>query len=67
MQFGPDLIAGAERQQADRLPAEAERKHEQAGAPVLAGLRIAHHGAATVVDLGFLAGWSGDDGARFRR
>ena len=66
VQFGPDLRAGLEDQQPDGLAAVAERQHEQPGAPVLAGVRIAHHGAGAVIDLGFLARRGVDDRAGFR-
>src|SRR5438445_10252151 len=44
-----------------------ERHDEQTGAPVLAGVRVADHRPAAVIDLRFLARWSDDDGARLRR
>ena len=57
VQFGPDLRAGLEDQQPNGLAAVAEREDEQACAAVLAGVRIAHHGAGAVIDLRFLARW----------
>ena len=51
MEFGPDAGAGMEADKPDALAAEAERQHEQACAPVLAGLRVADHGAGAVIDL----------------
>ena len=67
VQFGPDLRAGAEHQQANGFAAVAQRQHEQPRAPVLAGVRIAHHGAGAVVDLSFFAGRGFDHHAGFRR
>ena len=67
VQFGPDLRTGAEHQQANRLAAVAQRQHEQPRAPVLAGVRIAHHGAVAVIDLSLFAGRGLDDRAGFRR
>ena len=61
MQFGPGARAGVEGEQANGLAAVAEREHEQARAPVAAGVRIADHRAAAVVDLRLLAGWRDDD------
>ena len=61
MQFGPDARAGMEAEKPDALAAEAERQHEQTCAPVLAGLRIADHGAGTVIDLRFFARRGLDD------
>lgn len=60
MQFGPDAGAGAEGQQTNCFPATAQRQDEQPCAPILAALRIAHHGPGAVIDLRFLAG-SGND------
>ncbi len=45
----------------------AQRQDEEARAPILAGLRVAHHRAVAVVHLAFLAGRGGDDDARLRR
>ncbi len=67
VQFGPDARAGAEGQQTNRLAAVAQRQHEQPGAAVLAGVRIAHHGAGAVIDLGFFAGRGDDHHAGFGR
>ena len=50
-----------------RLAAVAQRQHEQPRAPVLAGVRIAHHRAGAVIDLRFFAGCGLDDRACFRR
>ena len=55
VQLGPDPRTGTEHQQAHRLAAVTQRQHEQPRAPVLAGLRIAHHGAGAVIDLRFFA------------
>jgi hypothetical protein len=46
VQFGPD-------EEPNRLPAVAESHHEQPGAPILAALRIADHGAGAVIYLTF--------------
>jgi hypothetical protein len=56
-----------EAQQPDAFTAEAERQNEEAGAAVVAGLRIADVRAGAVVDLRFFAWGSEDDGAGFRR
>src|ERR1700691_4017188 len=55
VQFGPDSRAGAEYQESNRLSAMAQSHHEQPRAPVLAALRIAHHGAGAIVYLRLLA------------
>ena len=47
--------------------AVAQRQHEQPRAPVLAGLRVAHHRAVAVIDLRFFAGRGLDHHASFRR
>src|SRR5579864_4332345 len=67
MQFGPDLRAGSEHQQANRLATVTESQHEQPRAAVLTAVRVAHHRASAVVDLKFFAGCSFDDCARFLR
>jgi len=67
VQFGPDARAGTERQQANGLPAAAQRQHEEPGAPTLMGLGIAHHRAGAVSDLRFLAGGGDDYHAGFGR
>lgn len=67
VQFGPDAGAGMEAEKPDALAAEAERQHEKTRAPVLAGLRIADHGAGSVIDLRLFARGCLDDAARFRR
>ena len=53
VQFGPDAGAGMEAQKTDALAAEAERQNEKARTPVLARLRVADHGAGTVINLRF--------------
>ena len=58
-------VLECERQQAHRLAAVAEGQHEHAGAAVAARVRIAHHGAAAVIDLRLFAGRSHDHGAGF--
>jgi len=55
MQFGPDTGTGTPDQQPHRLPAVAERQHEQARPAVFAALRIAHQRTRSVIDLGFFA------------
>ena len=50
------------KEQANGLAAVAQGEYEQACSPVSAGVRIAHHRPAAVVDLRFLAGWRDDDG-----
>src|SRR5215475_10273403 len=60
MQLGPDARTGVKRQQAYRLAAVAQRQHEQPRAPILTALRVAHHGPATIIDLGFFS-WCGED------
>ena len=67
MQLGPGLRTGAEHQQPNRLAAVAERQHEQPRAPVLAGVRIAHHRAGAVIDLSLFAGRGLDHRASFWR
>ena len=67
VQLGPDARAGAEHQQANGFPAVAQRQHEQPRAPVLAGLRVAHHGTGAVIDLRFFARRGHDHHASFRR
>ena len=67
MQFGPDASAGMEAEKPDALAAEAERQYEQTRAPVLAGLRIADHGAGAVIDLRLFTRRGLDDAAGFRR
>ena len=63
MQLGPNLRAGLEDQETDRLAAVAEGHHEQAHAAVLAAVRIASHGAGAVIHLGLFAGRGLDYGA----
>src|SRR6516162_5449204 len=63
MQFRPDARAGTEGQQADAFPAEAEGQDEKPTSSVFATLRIAHHGPATIIDLGLFARWGEDDGS----
>ena len=45
----------------------AEREDEEPRAPVLAGLRMAHHRPVAVIDLAFFAGRRGDHDARLGR
>src|SRR5205823_5107388 len=40
--------------------------HEQAGSSIFAALRIANHGAGSVIDLAFFSGSSSYDAGRFR-
>src|SRR6266567_3441571 len=63
VQFSPDARAGLEAEKPDALAAEAQRQHEETCAPVLAGLRIADHGAGTVIDLRLLTRGGFDDPA----
>src|SRR5271165_3731920 len=65
VQLGPDARTGAEGQQTNRLAAAAQRHHEQPGAPVLAALGIAHHGAGAVINLRLLPGCGDDHHAGF--
>ena len=67
VQLGPDPRAGAEHQKANRFPAVSQRHHEQPRAPVLAGVRIAHHRTGAVIDLRFFAGRGFNHHAGFRR
>src|ERR1019366_3660432 len=47
--------------------AAAQRHHEQPGAPILAALGIAHHGAGAIIDLRLLASGGDDHHASFGR
>ena len=67
MQLGPDAGAGLEGEQVDGFTAVAEREGKHAGAAVAAAVRVADHRAGAIIDLGFLAGRSDDDGAGDRR
>ncbi len=67
MQLRPSLRTGAQHQQADRLAAVAQGEHEQPHAPVLAAVRVAHHGTGAVIDLRLFPGGGLDDHASFRR
>ena len=67
VQLGPDLRARLPHEQPDRFARVAERQDEEPRAPVLAGVRMAHHRAVAVIDLAFLAGRRGDDDARLGR
>jgi len=62
----PYLRAGAENQQASAFAAVAQRQHEQAHAPILAAVGIAHHGTFAIIDLGLLPGRRLNDRAGFR-
>ena len=66
MQFRPSAGAGLEDEQTDRLAAVAQGQHEQAGAAVLATLRVADHGAGAVIHLGFFTGRGHDHGVSLR-
>ena len=55
VQLGPDACAGTEHQQPHRFAAAPQSHHEQPRPPVLTALRIAHHRASPVVDLGFFS------------
>ena len=65
MQLGPGLRTGAEDQQSNRLPAATKRQHEEASAPVLAGVRIANHRTLAVIDLSLFTGRGFDDRTSF--
>src|SRR6185503_7664536 len=65
VQLGPDARTRTKRQQAYRLAAISQRHHEQTCASILAALRVAHHGTATVIDLRFLSRSGDDHGSRF--
>ena len=67
VELGPDLRARVPHQQPDRFARVAERQDEEPRAPVLAGLRMAHHRAVAVIDLAFFAGRRGDHDARLGR
>ena len=66
MQLGPDAGTGSENQQPDRFAAIAQRQDKQSGPPVFARLRIAHHRACAVIDLGFFSRCRDDDSGRLR-
>src|SRR5205807_5568985 len=63
MEFGPDARARTPHQQAYRFAAVAESQHEQSGSTILAVLRVAHHRATAVIDLGFFS-WVSEDNPR---
>src|SRR5713226_3530675 len=65
MQFSPDACTRSPRQQADGLPAVAERQHEQPRPTILATLRFAHHRTTAVVDLSFFSGCREDNARCF--
>src|SRR5215472_313207 len=67
MELRPNLRVGTKRQQPDCLAAVAQSKHEQPSAAILAGARIADHGAGAVIYLAFFAWGAFDYRARFRR
>jgi hypothetical protein len=67
VEFSPDPRAGAEDEQTNCFAAAAQGHYEQSGASILASFGIAHHRAATVIDLRFLAGRSGNHYAGFGR
>lgn len=64
IQFSPDAGAGLEREKPVGLAAIAESEDKHPRAAVAAAQPIAHHGAGTVIDLGFLAARRHDHGAR---
>jgi len=66
VQLRPDAGTGAEGEKANRFATTAQGHHKQPGTSVLAGLGIPHHGAAAVIDLGFLTGSGDDHDAGFR-
>jgi hypothetical protein len=63
----PVRASGLSCQEANSFSAISERHHEQSCSPVLARLRIAHHGSRAVINLGLFAGCGLNDHARFRR
>ena len=65
MQLGPDTCGRTKYQKAYALPAVSERQHKQPRTTVLASVRVAHHGAGAVIDLGF-ARRGLNHGPRFR-
>ena len=67
MQFSPDATTRFESEQPNRLAAVSEGQDEEACAPVLARVRIAHHRTVAVIDLRFLAWSRFDDGAGLPR
>src|ERR1700722_11065348 len=58
------MRARTPRQQTNAFAAVSQGQHEQPGPPVLARLRVAHHGATAVVDLRFFP-WLGQDDRRW--
>jgi hypothetical protein len=56
MQLGADTRTGTPEQQPHRLAAVAQGHHEQSRATVFPALRIAHHWARPVIDLGLFSG-----------
>src|SRR5471030_3327336 len=67
MQFRRDAGTGLEAEKPYTFAAEAERQYEQTRAAILAGLRIANHRAAAVIDLRLFTRRSLDNAACFRR
>ena len=67
VELGPDLRARLPHQEPDRFARVAKRQDEEPGAPVLARLRMPHHWAVAVIDLGFLARRGSDHNACFGR
>jgi hypothetical protein len=67
MEFGPDAGAGSPDQQTHGFAAVAEGHHKQAGAPVLAALRVAHQRAGAVIDLSLFSSGGEDNTGRFGR
>jgi hypothetical protein len=66
VQLAPGLGTRLRHEQADRLAAEAERHDEEPNPAILAGARVPHHRAVSVIAPGFSAGRGLDDHARFR-
>lgn len=67
VEFGPNARARLEGEQVHGLAAVAESEREHPGAAATAGVRIADHRPAAVIDLGLFAGRRDDDGAGLRR
>ncbi len=67
VKLGPHPRTRFEDQQTNTLATAAQRQHEQPRAPVLATVRIAHHGAGAEINLALFTKPRLDDHSRFRR
>jgi hypothetical protein len=65
MQFRPSAYTRPPGEQAHAFAAVAERQHEQPRPAILPALRITHHRAAAVIDLGFFSRCREDDARCF--